>query len=128
MTSGAGYQVERRAPRWFTINPHNHSGRRLYRLVGTGAELLVTNACPQLQHGPNDHGTPDPIWLAQNLRMLIPFNMLLVCGKVAQDTYDKTDFQPAKRIPVIRIPHPAARMWTRSMLDSTEAEIKAWLS
>jgi hypothetical protein len=116
MTSGAGYQE---APRSFRINPQNYSGKRLYRLVGD-ADLHVTNACRELCASANHHGTPDPQWLCENLELLMPFDVLLVCGKIAQATYARTGLQFTG---TIQIPHPAARMWTQAMIADVTAQV-----
>lgn len=128
MTSGAGYAE---APRYFQINPQNHSGRRLYRLVGLDASLVVTNACRELVTGPTQHGTPDPVWLAENLRILDGdildeqyIDLLLVCGKVAQRTFKVCKYRP-RAARVIEIPHPAARsVWTREFIAETAKTIQ----
>ena len=44
------------APGMFRINPDNHSGRRLYWLLGH-QDLLVTNACREYVADPTIHGT-----------------------------------------------------------------------
>ena len=110
MTSGAGY-VE--APKFFRINPKNHSGRRLYKLIGPGARLLVTNACRELVMGPEHHGKPDPSWLRDNLEELEThgFDLLLVCGKVVRAAFKSCGYSAKAR--VLEIPHPAARVWTK---------------
>lgn len=123
-TSGAGYCE---APRYFRINPQNYSGKRLYKLVGPNARLLVTNACRELAKSAKDHGIPDPHWLAENLKIINGdiedpdenikstqrIDVLLVCGKVAQATYKNCGYTPAQAR-VIEMPHPAARVyWTR---------------
>lgn len=118
MTSGAGY-VER-APSHFQINEDNFTGRRLYDFLGHH-DLLVTNACPELVTSASGRGKPDKKWLSNNLRALWPFELLLVCGKVAQQTYSLADtmdrYSPRQpRARVIEMPHPAARTWTRSAL------------
>jgi hypothetical protein len=117
MTSGAGYKE---APRSFRINPDNYSGKRLYRIVSRDTDLHVTNACRELCGSANHHGTPDPQWLRENLDLLAPFDVLLVCGKVAQATYARTglDFQPT-----IEMPHPAARMWTHAMINAVAQRV-----
>lgn len=124
MASGAGYVVE--APRFFQINPNNFSGRRLYKLCGPSAELLVTNACRELVSSPKQHGTPNPEWLAENLAQIesnLPdsaaIDVLLVCGKVAQQTFKECGYK-LKRGKVIEIPHPAARqVWNRDFIAQT---------
>lgn len=117
MTSGAGY---REAPRHFRINPDNFSGARLYRIAGKDTDLLVTNSCRELCGSASQHGTPDSAWLAENLRLLEPFDVLLVCGKVAQATYRDSGYAPQAR--VLEMPHPAARMWTHAMLNDAGRE------
>lgn len=108
-----------RAPLYFYINPRNHSGARLYRLTGVRArDLLVVNACPQQTGHATKHGTPSAQWLSRALAALPePFQAacLLVCGQVAQRTYDAARVQ--WRGPVVRMLHPAARTWTRAELD-----------
>jgi hypothetical protein len=114
LTSGAGYN---QAPSYFRINPQNHSGKRLYRIVGDN-HLLVTNACRELVGGPNQHGKPDPEWLRGNLMKLdkLGIGILLVCGNVAQQTYEKSGF--LWKGPTIRMMHPASRTWSNELLDA----------
>lgn len=121
-TSGAGY---REAPRYFRINRHNFTGKRLYKLVGNN-KLLVTDACKELVNGPNDHGTPDPVWLYENiviLNKLRPIDILLICGRVAQKTFREVSHVP-ENARVLEIPHPAARTWTKQMLKNVERKIQ----
>lgn len=108
-----------RAPRFFQINPHNHSGRRLYSLI-EGRTLLVTNVCRELVTASHIHGTPDPTWLSENLQR-IQYDLLLVCGKVAQRAYTATAFKPT--CPVLLIDHPAARRWSKATIKQTQATI-----
>ena len=118
MTSGSGY---REALRYFRINPDNFSGKRLYRIVGHDADLFVTNACRELCASARHHGTPDPAWLCENLKSLEPFDVLLVCGRVAQATYAQSGYEFARKI---EMPHPAARMWTHAMLDAAAKMVR----
>lgn len=104
-----------RAERWFQINPYNHSGKRLIKLVGHD-DFVVTNACPQCVENANGRGTPDAAWLADNLRALKP-RVVLVCGNVAQATF--APGMVPKGAKVFKLPHPAARTWTK-------AEIASW--
>ena len=110
----------RRAPRWFRINQYNHSGKRLYKLVDS-TDLLVTNACKYMVTSPNDHGKPDPVWLAENLQR-VHCDLLLVCGKVAQETFDKCRYTPLCK--VLKMPHPAWRGWTKALLKEWQHLIK----
>lgn len=127
-TSGAGYAE---ALKFFQINPKNHSGRMLHKLIGEEAKLLVTNACRELVSRASQHGKPDPVWLATNLKEIEvdhpkadDIDVLLVCGKVAQATYKQCGYQP-KRAVVIEIPHPAARgVWTKQYTQSVISQIQ----
>ncbi len=99
MTSSAGYTTT--APRFFTINPGNFTGRRLYwfleGMLKYDSELQATNACPQLVSSPKGRGVPSVSWLEENLeqwryRLEVAKErqeeaLVLVCGKVAQATY-----------------------------------------
>lgn len=115
-----------RAPRYFRINPYNHTGKRLYKLIGAenAKRLYVTNVCRELVTHASQHGKPDPIWLAENLRRLDPA-VILVCGSVAQKAFDQIcptiwDGNGVE----IYMPHPAARCWTKRMLRETERKIR----
>lgn len=120
-TSEAGYNE---APKFFRINPQNHSGQRLYKLIGPNVRLLVTNACRELVRGADHHGVADPVWLRINLEELERhgFDLLLVCGKVAQGAFKESGF--TSRIKTLEIPHPAARVWTKSYLAKIAKRIQ----
>lgn len=124
--------VEGDAPHRFTINPRNHSGRRLYRLTGASeGELWVTNACPEQTRHASLHGTPSTDWLRQSFSQ-IPARWraapLLVCGAVAQRTYNSMMAERRPRFshrgPVIYTLHPAARTWTKAMIANMQKQIQ----
>jgi hypothetical protein len=116
---------EQEATRYFRINPDNHSGRRLYRLIGDH-KLLVTNSCKELCASANHHGKPDPLWVADNLRFLETqgMDLLLVCGKVAKETYAASGYSFPR---VLFMDHPAARRWTTAAIESTASRISELL-
>lgn len=116
--------MERDRTRWFMINQHNHTGKRLYSLL-EHKRLLVTNACPQTVERSHQHGTPDPQWLLENLNALqekYAFEQVLVCGSVAQQTILKTGFETAAQL--VFMPHPAARMWTKEAMRETRQVLR----
>lgn len=129
------------APRYFRINPDNHSGRRLYRLVGD-SNLLVTNCCRVVQRDAKSHGTPDPEWVRENLGVLAVdrMNLLLVCGKVARETYETLASIPSgatdgqsyiSGVGIVKfymIDHPAARRWSIEKLNQTQQHIERLLN
>jgi len=108
MWGGSGH-----APGLYHINPQNFTGRRLYKLLGH-TDLWCTNVCREYMAEPTQHGVPDPVWLVQNLKR-IDYDLLLVCGRVAQNCYDQCGYKPNSR--VVKIPHPASRSdWTAGFL------------
>jgi hypothetical protein len=110
------------APGLFRINPNNFTGRRLYWLLGH-EDLWVTNACRELVANARLHGEPDPAWLAKNLQRLT-YDLLLVCGKVAQTTYGECGYMPDCR--VLEMPHPASRSdWSRLNLEAWQKLIQS---
>jgi len=109
-----------KAPAWFRINDFNHSGRRLYNLLGH-KDLWVTNACREQVSHAKLHGVPDSEWLAKNLQR-IQYDLLLVCGKIAQRAYTECMYKP--NCVVLLMPHPAARMWSKAMIDYWQEKIK----
>lgn len=113
------------APRWYHINSSNYSGKMLYKWLGH-KELLVTNACKEYVRRPIDKGKPDPSWLETNLIIAAPkTDLLLVCGKVAKETYLKVpkDSRPTCR--TIFTPHPAWRMWSNVHVDQLRILIES---
>ncbi len=108
------------APGLFHINPDNHTGRRLYYLLGHN-DLWVTNACKELVGNARIHGTPNPEWLAKNLQRLT-YDLLLVCGRVAARTFLGCGYTPQCRI--VYIEHPAWRGWTKEHLEETRRIIQ----
>ena len=121
-----GYSAEGDVVRYFRINPENFSGKRLYRICGNHS-LLVTNSCRECQATASDHGKPDPEWVAGNLKFLASeqMHLLLVCGKVAKETFERSGFQFPR---VIFMDHPAARRWTNEGLDAMHEQVERLLS
>ena len=118
-----GYSEAGDVIRYFRINPDNFSGRRLYSLIGPRHSLFVTNSCRECQATANDHGRPDPEWVADNLRFLASekMDLLLVCGRVAKETYQNCGYVAPH---VIYMDHPAARRWNGLMMEQTREKIR----
>jgi len=117
------------APRYFRINPLNNSGRRLLKICGTNSDLFVTNACRELVTSATQKGTLNPAWVKENLTRLEKaylghegFDVLLICGKRAQKAFYTSGYVTRKR--VIEIMHPAARSWSKKLMESTAREIQ----
>jgi hypothetical protein len=118
------------APRYFQINPNNHSGKRLYKLLDGKAHLLVTNACRRMVNHATKHGKPDPEWLEQNLEHL-DADLVLVCGSIAKKTLKIVAESRLRCMghengigrKFIHIPHPAARCWSKRRLREAQRAI-----
>ena len=111
------------SPRAFAINPRNHTGKRLYNLIGPGNELLVTNCCKEIGHNSSSHGKPDVDWLKSNLQFLEDwFDLVLICGNVASKTYEQTGLNYPN---VITMLHPAARTWTKQLIQEMKERINS---
>jgi hypothetical protein len=127
-----GY-AESAAPRWFCINPGNHSGKRLYSLTGLRfGEIYVTNCHHRMGTHSGFHGKPNYEWLADNLIMLgakLQNLPLLICGSVARDTYmnmiGKGLHQSTN--PLFYLKHPAARTWTKKEISDAQITLKGIL-
>jgi hypothetical protein len=131
---GGWHESGAESPRCFTINPRNLSGRRLYRMCGS-EPFVVTNSCRFIQLSADHHGKPDSKWVYDNLRLLMPYDLLLVCGKIAQSTFRQAasttyagqsegEFTLGNGVAhYICMDHPAARRWTRARLDEMNARI-----
>jgi hypothetical protein len=118
------------ARRWFPINPDNHSGRRLYSLTQSKyPQVWVTNSCREAFGAAHFHGVPDRDWLIGNLNTLSPSQKklpLLICGQVAQKVFDEIDVSDEywHLGPIVRMLHPAARVWSRELIEHTQRELK----
>lgn len=111
-----------RVLRWFKINPLNRSGARLISIIGH-RNFYVTNACCDIVYSPSGKGTPSERWLARNLGDLNP-DVVLVCGSVAQATFQTNMVDVArKRVRVIKLPHPAARNWTKASIKTARRRV-----
>ena len=106
------------APRFFTINERNHTGKRLHGwLAAQYPQFVVTNACPGIVDHATKHGTPSKEWLGENMRYLkkrLNPELVLVCGAVARATYDRADVDGSR---IIELPHPAARTWSKQGIE-----------
>jgi hypothetical protein len=134
----AASSAGRRAPQWFPINPENHSGRRLHRLLRVDPEegqVWVTNSCQTIQAHAKKHGTPDPAYLLKNIiEFPQEIDWLLVGGKVAEATLglageidkagDGAMRAKLEKSRALFLPHPAARWWSKEM----EAAITAFIA
>lgn len=105
---------------WFTINPYNRSGNRLIQLIGH-FNFIVTNACSDIVYSASTQGTPNPAWLRANLRALKPSHLLL-CGAVAQATFHRD--MVAKGTRIVKLPHPAARTWSKASIAAAQHKIR----
>jgi hypothetical protein len=68
-------------------------------------------------------GTRDAVRLERNLRG-VSSDLLLICGKVAQATYEETDWDPPASTKAYYMKHPASRNWTNEEIEETAAQLQ----
>jgi hypothetical protein len=101
----------------FQINPNNHSGRRLYKIMP--GRFLVGDACPGIVSSAKERGIPSVDHLESVFDYAIgrgyTLPVVVIGGKIARETFEKMPVKPEiKR--VMFIPHPAARaFWTKEI-------------
>lgn len=101
----------------FQINPKNHSGRRLYKIMP--GRFLVGDACPGIVASPNMRGVPSVEHLESVFDYAIgrgyTLPVVVIGGKIARATFEAMPHKPGiKR--VMFMPHPAARaFWTKEI-------------
>lgn len=114
---------EDEAPNFFWINTSwNHTGIRLAQMIGD-RHVYVTNACRECVASPNHRGTPDPVRLQRNLES-VSFDVLLICGKVAQETYEASDYELPTGCKAYYMKHPAARNWKRREIEEVREQLE----
>ena len=117
--------VGKNMPIFFTINPRNYTGKKLYKMT-RGHYMVVTNACPILGYGPKSKGETDLDHIKKGIYYKFPniekkFDMLLVCGKQAQEAVYQIEEEID--VPIIFMPHPASRTLTNLLTDRVEEYI-----
>ena len=117
----------RTAPLKFRINPLNYSGKRLYKLIGEGEDLWVTNASREVSRKASEHKTQ--IDLKSLVRVLLEdWDLVLVCGRVAHAAFDQAMTEvPERGTPALKIDHPAARRWSKEKLEVVRSRIQGIL-
>lgn len=117
-----------RPPRFFVIDPQNHSGKRLYR-VTDGWHLRVTNACPQWGTDPSHRGRTCLDSLERSIYAR-EWDALLVCGKQAHAAVDQLlERDPQFRYEygdrIVRMKHPADRTLSNVDMDTAATQLNA---
>ena len=115
-----------KAPIRFRINPLNYSGKRLYNLVGEGSDLWVTNASRQVSRRASDSRTKVDLESLDLVLTRYPWDLVLVCGRVAQAAARRLDPPISERgVRYLEIDHPAARRWTKEKITEVAAMIQS---
>lgn len=104
------HHVGELAPLVWVPSDTSVSSRNLRRLVPRDATILCINSCPYIVATADDHGKPEPLYVASLLRRLHPWDVLLVAGTIAKRTYRLSPYKGDR--PVLFIKHPAWRSWS----------------
>lgn len=109
------------APLWWYPADSSVSSRNLRKMVPPSSDILCINSCPYIVESANHHGVPEPLYVADLLRCLEPFDCLLVCGNVAKQTFKRSPYKGEH--PILYIPHPAWRAWSSRGFLQVQAAI-----
>ena len=110
------------APLWWHPGDSSVSSRNLRKMLPVEDwDLLCINSCPYIVEGANAHGRPEPMYVAELLRRLEPFDCLLVCGSIAKATFKLSPYKGSH--PVLFIHHPAWRAWSTELIGQVQREI-----
>jgi hypothetical protein len=113
-----GWRGISRLPEWFSINPLNHSGRRLHKIFGA-LPFLVGNSAPEIVSRAKEHGIPCTrhvrgLFLAAFEEHGAP-EIVVIGGKIAEATFAAADVPLPDETRVAFMPHPAARFWSNAL-------------
>jgi hypothetical protein len=114
------------APLWWHPGDSSVSSRNLRKMLPPGFSLLCINSCPYIVEGANAHGRPEPMYVAELLRRLVPYDVLLVCGAIAKATFRASPYKGYA--PVLFIHHPAWRAWSASLISEVQQAIASSVS
>jgi len=122
------------APLWWHPGDSSVSSRNLRKMLPTENQdpphspwdLLCINSCPYIVQSANHHGRPEPMYVAELLRRLVPYDVLLVCGAIAKATFRASPYKGYA--PVLFIHHPAWRAWSTSLINEVQQQIASSVS
>jgi hypothetical protein len=114
------------APLWWHPGDSSVSSRNLRKMLpqdggSSSWDLLCINSCPYIVQSANHHGRPEPMYVAELLRRLEPFDCLLVCGSIAKNTFRLSPYKGSH--PVLFIHHPAWRAWSTVLINEVREAI-----
>jgi len=112
------------APLWWHPGDSSVSSRNLRKMLPSSPswDLLCINSCPYIVEGANAHGRPEPMYVAELLRRLEPFDCLLVCGSIAKATFKLSPYKGSH--PVLFIHHPAWRAWSTELIGQVQRQLE----
>jgi hypothetical protein len=114
------------APLWWPPIDSSVSSRNLRKMIPQGVDLLCINSCSTIVESASAHGIPEPLYVAELLRRLEPFHLLLVCGSVAKATFKQSPYKSSH--PILFIHHPAWRAWSAVLISNVRLDIALRLS
>jgi len=126
------YSAGGRSPDLFVINPLNHSGKRLYGLIGSSQypdrKLLVTNASRVITRKASEGDFSADVEALGRVLGSREWSLVIACGEVAKKAMRALpdDLKP-NGVRYLETPHPAARMWTKALIAETQDKINELL-
>jgi hypothetical protein len=118
MYSGSGRDTK--APLLFKINPYNHSGKRLYKLIED--DFWVTNSSSILSGGGAKSYSGIDVKFLQRAIDKFDWDLIIICGNQAKKAFFMCEYLKEARL--LFIPHPAARDFPNVLFDKIRRIIK----
>lgn len=101
------------------IFKNSHTGRRLCNAIPMELDVNIINASPQVGEEASSYFAPDIGYVSSKVEEISP-DIILACGVNAQKAVREIDIG----VPVVKIPHPAYRALSNSMLDEAREKIQ----
>lgn len=116
---------DRKLPVTFVPNPYNKSARVVRKMVGNNY-YKFSNTTDMVTNTPNAKPKPNYEHFEKVIGEIHKFDLVLVCGVQAKETVNKyIEKINAIGVPLLFIPHPAARNLTNLRCQEIHTEIKS---
>ena len=115
---------DRKLPITFVPNPYNKSARIIKKMVGNHFYKFC-NTTDEVTPTPNAKPKPNYEHFEKVIKEMHKFDLILVCGIQATETVNKyIDKINEIGVPLLFVPHPAARNLSNAKCEEIRAQIE----
>lgn len=115
---------DRKLPITFVPNPYNKSAKVIKKMVGNNYYEFC-NTTDVVTSTPNAKPKPNYKHFEKVIKEMFKFDLILVCGVQASETVNKyIDEINSLNIPLLFVPHPAARNLSNKRCNEIRVEIE----